>query len=364
MNFYALVSIVEVFFNLGIVFMLAWSPLDKLISYSLLLFVVAIIITTFYVTYCYLIFKECRYIKYWDKNTLKQFMTYSGWSISVDMSDVATVQCMNIFFFNLLGPVSNAALSIASNITNALNRFLQTFTSAFKPQIIKNYAAGRNEVFMRMIYTSSKISYFLLLLMAVPIVANIHLVLGVWLGDYPEEAPSFVRMIIIYTLIDAFQLPLWAAVHATGDIRTHQFLMSIIKILAIPSIWLLLHYGGTGVGALAIWVALNFACAVVRIIFMHYHIHLDYRRYFNQVIFPIIVVSTIVVPIVYGIIFLCEQPILRFFISSPVSVFLIGICAYKFGLNKEERYILESLPIVRKLFSRGKVGDSRCYRYK
>lgn len=349
MNFYALISIIEVVLRLGIVFLLVWSPTDKLITYAALLAAVSVIVMICYVAYCHHSFKDCQYERYWNANLLRQFTAYSGWSLLVNVADVTTTQCMSIFFFNILGAIANAALGVANQVISALNQFLQTFTQAFNPQIIKNYAAGRYDAFMRMIYSTSKISYFLLLLLAIPVVLNIHYILRIWLGKYPEETPAFVQMIIIYSLIDAIQAPLWTAVHATGRIRTHQILMASIKILAIPSIWVILHFGGTGTEAIAIWALLNLACAIVRTIYMHHHIHLDLYHYFRYVIIPAALVTIIVVPITYCIVTSISQAAVGFFLSTLISVVLTCISCYVIGLNKDERKLLKTMPILRKI---------------
>lgn len=347
MNFYALVSIVEVVLRLLIVFLLVLSPIDKLITYAVLLTGVSVLILLCYIAYCCYSFKDCQYERYWDNDLLKQFTSYSGWSLLVNVADMTTTQCMSIFFFIFLGAITNAALGIANQVINALNQFLQTFAQAFNPQIIKSYAAGHYETFMRMIYSTSKVSYFLLLLLATPVMINIRYVLNLWLGEYPDETPIFVQMIIIYSLIDAFQAPLWTAVHATGRIRIHQILMSSIKILAVPAMWCILYLGGTSIKAIAIWIFLNGVCAVVRTFYMQYHIHLDLYYYFWSVLIPITLVTAIVVPVAYGITLICNDANSGFFLSSLTAVTLTIIISYGIGLNKEERKLVKTMPIIK-----------------
>lgn len=351
MNFYALISIIEVFLRLGIVFMLGVSPIDKLISYAALLALVSFVVLICYIGYCHYYLSKCSYIRYWDGNLLKQFSAYSSWSLLVNVSDVATTQSMSILFFNYLGAVANAALGIANQVIGGLTMFLGTFTQAFNPQIIKNYAAGNYETFLKMIYSTSKISYLLLLLLSVPVLANIHYVLNIWLDDYPEMTPTFIQMIIIYSLIDATQSPLWTAVHATGNIRTHQILMSSIKILAIPSIWLCLYFWGSGIMAIAIWSSLNFVCAIVRTLYMRKLINLNIKYYLSQVILKIVIISTITVPVAFLLVAYIGQNFLGFLVSSISTLLLMMIICYKYGLNCEERVIIKSMPIYQKVFT-------------
>ena len=359
MNFYALVSIVEVFLRLGIVFMLVLSPLDKLVTYGALLMLVSIVMLITYMVYCHVTFNDCQYLRHWDSGLLRQFLAYSGWSLSVNMADTTTHQCMSIFFFNILGAVANAALGIANQVIGALNQFLHTFTQAFNPQIIKSYAAGRHDVFMRMIFTTSKISYYLLLLLTVPVVANISFILHLWLGDYPESTPYFVELIMVYSLIDAFQAPLWTSVHATGNIKVHQILMASIKILAIPAIYVALKLGYSGNMALAIWALLNLCCAVVRTLYLKRLIHLDVMDYLREVVVRIIVVTAIAVPVSCITSSWLGSCWLSFICSSLISILSITLMVYAYGLNQQERQLLKTMPVINKLL-KNRIFESLC----
>jgi len=266
---------------------------------------------------------------------------------------------MSIFFFNILGAVANAALGIANQVIGALNQFLHTFTQAFNPQIIKSYAAGRHDVFMRMIFTTSKISYYLLLLLTVPVVANISFILHLWLGDYPESTPYFVELIMVYSLIDAFQAPLWTSVHATGNIKVHQILMASIKILAIPAIYVALKLGYSGNMALAIWALLNLCCAVVRTLYLKRLIHLDVMDYLREVVVRIIVVTAIAVPVSCITSSWLGSCWLSFICSSLISILSITLMVYAYGLNQQERQLLKTMPVINKLL-KNRIFESLC----
>lgn len=61
MDAYAYISILEVLLTLGAVYLLAVSPIDKLISYTILLFLVKLLIRFIYGWYCSKHFEECKY---------------------------------------------------------------------------------------------------------------------------------------------------------------------------------------------------------------------------------------------------------------------------------------------------------------
>lgn len=68
MSAFAYISILEVVAKLVIVYMLLWSPFDKLIFYAILMASVALIIRFVYGYYCKRHFEECTYHLYLIRN--------------------------------------------------------------------------------------------------------------------------------------------------------------------------------------------------------------------------------------------------------------------------------------------------------
>lgn len=350
MDFYAFVSILEGLLKLAVCYLIVISPIDKLITYSFLLAAVTSIILILQILYCNKKFKECIYIKYWDIDVLRQFITYSGWSLVVNVTDVTTTQCISIFFNLFLGVVANAALGIANIVTSSINSFLNTFTQAFNPQIIKSYASKQYLYFMKLLFSASKLSYYLLFFICVPFVVNIDYLLTIWLGDFPAYTKEFIFLVLIFNLIDSFQSPLWQAVHATGNLKTHQLLMASIKVTVIPIMYFLLKSGAIGTSALWAWVIGNFLCAIIRTIYMKYLIGLPLRRYFFDVVLKILVVSIISIPIPLYISHILGSSFESFILSSSSSVVIMSFIVYFYGINTEERLLVKNItnPILNK----------------
>src|SRR5690606_20388733 len=79
MSVYAYVSIIEAILKLGIVFLLYYFGNDKLIFYSVLIFLVALIIRLIYQIYCRRNFPESKYRFEFDEVYFKELVSYSGW---------------------------------------------------------------------------------------------------------------------------------------------------------------------------------------------------------------------------------------------------------------------------------------------
>ena len=344
MDFYALVSIIEVALKLVIVYLLTLSPLDKLAFYGFLQLAVAIVVLLFYTTYCNRVFKDCKYIGIWDWSIAKEFVSYSGWSLVVNVADVSANQCMNIFINLFLGVVANAAMGITLQVIGGVTAFMTNFTQAMNPQIIKSYAAKQYDYFMKLVFSSSKISYFLLLFISLPLVANIEFVLKIWLGNYPPDTPCFIRILILYSLFESTQVALLQAVHATGRIKTHQIMMSTLKFASIPVMYYVLWTGHSGTWMLAVWIIFTFVWCTVRLIYMHFLINLSISHYFKEVLSKVIAISSVVIPSTFWLAGI-DEGWKSFLISSLCSTILLAAMIWFYGLSKKERDIILSFNI-------------------
>lgn len=343
MNFFALLSVVEVLLKLGVAILLVRFAGDQLILYGGLLAVVTIVVTLVYWAYCHWAFKDCRYGKCWNPKWVKTFASYSGWSLMVNAIDVTNVQVIPIFFNWFISITANGAWGITSKVISQLNNFLHAFTQAFDPQIIKSYAAGDRKYFMQLIHTTSKLSYLLLFLVCLPLAANLEFVLDVWLVEYPEMTISFILAAMIYYLIDAVQCPLWQAVYATGNLRTHQILMASVKVLAIPAMYFALKHGVNGAIAILIWGGVNMLSAIVRTIYMRHLIALDLKHYVYDVVGKLIIATMIAVPLPFYIVHTMGKGWESFLVSSCVAVVLTLATGYLICLNGHERQYINTL---------------------
>ena len=352
MNFYAALSIIEVAFKLGIAFYLANTSFDKLVVYGGLLCLSAIVVFVCYVYYCKKKFMDTNYINYWDTKYVKEFSSYSGWSLLVNSADVCTQQSISIFFNMFVGLVANAALGIANQINSGLLSFSTSIAQAYQPQVVKSYAAGDMNYFYKLVFAASKISFIMMFFIAVPVVINIDYILTIWLGKYPAMASTFVKIIMVYYIFDTFQTPLMQAVHATGKIRTHQIMISCIKFIVIPLMFIELKYYGSANYALAIWTAGNIVGAIARTIYMKKLIELNIRQYTLEVVLKLALITAVILVSTSYISNFFDNGFESLIISTIYSISLTALLSLTFLFNKSEKYYLTAIPFVGKFFKK------------
>lgn len=343
MNFYAYTSIVEVCLKLAIAFSLPLFLFDKLIVYGILTLCVSVIMFSWYIIQCRRLFDECHYQRCWDSSLAKGMSQYSGWSIVVNIVDVLVNQSIVFFFNTFFGVIANAAMGVANQVNSQLTNFLNTFTQSYNPQIIKSYAAEDRTYFLKLIFFASKFSFFLLLFVAGPLLLNIDFILNLWLKNPPEGSSLFLILIVAYSLVDAYSAPLWTGVHATGQLRTHQIIMSSIKVLNIPIAYFLLKMGCAAWTALMLKVGLNIVCSVVRPFYVQKLYDLPLLPYMKNVLAVVYIVSIITLfPSLYVASFF-EPSLTRLIFTSSSFIVVFTPTVLFVGLSKNERSMMFSV---------------------
>lgn len=263
MGIYAYVSIAEVILKLAIVYALYIGGWDKLMLYSLLLCLINICIVIFYRIYCTRKFEETRYKPMWDKEIMKGVLSYSGWNIfantSIALNNQGAVILINMFF----APGVVAARAIANQVNMAANQFIHNFRTAANPQIVKRYAAGDFEGSKSLLLSSTKFSYYLMLILSLPICLVADPFLQLWLGQVPEYSVIFLQLAIVTSLFQVFDTSFYTALYAKGRIRENAMISPTLGFLAFPVSFILFYLGCSPV---SLAVVLLFVYAILGLV--------------------------------------------------------------------------------------------------
>lgn len=335
MKVYAYCSVVEVVLKLAIVYVLVISPIDKLILYSVLMVSITLGTVLFYAVYCRRYYAECRYSFYWDKPLFKEIVGYTGWQVIGVVADIGRNQGVNIILNMFFGAIANAARGIAYQVFVNINQFVQNFVIAFSPQITKSYATGDRQGMMKLVYQSSKFSYYLLYILILPVCLETPKILEIWLGNVPKDTVIFCQLTLIAALIDSLLYPLLTAVRATGKVKWYQILVGGTFLLTVPICYCLFKWGDfPATAAFYVIIATSIVAQILRIGIMHRLHNMSIREYLNMVLKPIILVTVIsaILPITmkafmphtfWGAIFDIGISML----SVAITIWLIGLTA-------------------------------------
>lgn len=343
MSFYAYISIIEVLLKLGVVFLLVISPIDKLITYAALLFLVNVLCFLAYYLYCKKQFEICSYHYIWDKKAFKELMGFSGWSMLSGGANLVTQQGCNILLNIYKGVVVNAAAGIASQVSSAIYGFVSNFQLAFQPQIVKLHAAGEKDEQEKLMLRTSSLSYFLLLVICVPFFINTGYVLDLWLGTTPEYSVEFCQWMLIAGLIDSTQAPLFMAIYATGNIKNYTIWLSSLFILLIPLSWIALYMGFSPVCVFVIRALIISIQSIIRLFYVKAFLKFPSGK-FVKVLFLRLIPTTIAALFTSILIKKCfEEGVLQFVIVTLLSIAVTVAFIYIIGLASDEREYAKSI---------------------
>ena len=208
MDVYALFSIIDILSKLAICFILPAIHADKLTAYGLLLFAAFVVYTACMWTYCRRKFSEVRFQPLFDKAMMKSIGKLAFWNMTGKIVYASYSQGLILLINAFFGPAVNAASAISSQATNILNQFGHNIQISANPQITKNYASGNYQEMQKLVFRSIKFSYYLMLLIAVPLFYEAEILLRFWLGYVPEHAVLFTQLAVFWTLTASISNPL------------------------------------------------------------------------------------------------------------------------------------------------------------
>jgi O-antigen/teichoic acid export membrane protein len=341
---YAVISVLDSFLLLGIALLLQSVSADRLKIYALGMFGISLISSILYILLCKYYFKEDSRIKLkYEAILINEMLGYSGWYMFGTLAMMVRSQGINMVLNLFFGPIVNAARGIAFQINNALNQFVNSFYNAVRPQITKMTASENNHGMISLVFNSSLISFFLMSLLAVPLIAEMPFVLSIWLSDYPEHTVMFSRLVIITALIDTLGYPLTTAVCASGRIKWFQIVTGVILTLNLPLTYFLFKIFPNP--DIAFYVSIGFAAIaqVARMFFMNRMFGMSNVAYVKTVLWPALFVFVVSISLTFCLIFIFGDAIWMHLLIIVLSVLMTLSLSFFVGMNKQQRCSLVSM---------------------
>lgn len=349
MSIFAIFSIIDVGLKLLIVYLLSASlGIDKLVLYGMLMMLVSLVILLSYYVYCKITLRgDSRVTKYWNKEQFKEIFSFASWNLVGGITTIGTTEVPNYFINYYLGVAVNAAMGVAKQVSTAVYTFSSNFQTAFNPQIIKAYAAGENNYLVKLIFRTSKLSFLLMYVIAVPFLLCSGDVLNIWLKVIPEYTGVFCLCIILAEMVNAIAAPLWMTVFAIGNIRNYQIIISVICLTVIPASWLVLSFGFEPYWILVYKVFVSIAIMIYRIQYLSKKINFPAGKYYKEIVLRFL----LLIPLLS----LPELLLISNHFCSWVKIIVVSLSAavvilpltYYFGFDKKERISIKNTVLLK-----------------
>ncbi|MBD5281031.1 MAG: lipopolysaccharide biosynthesis protein [Bacteroides sp.] len=348
MSTYAALSILDVLLKLLAAYLISYVNSQRLVYYSIFLVIEAFAIRMIYSLYCRRVFEECNLKWRINGAVFRELLAFSGWNFIGASSGILKDQGVNLLL-NIFGnTIINAARGLSMQVGSAATSFTSSFVTALNPQITKEYAIGNKTSSIILTVRGAKFSVFLVWFIALPILLETDTLLAIWLTEIPNYTPIFVRLSIVYVVIETFSMTLITLMLATGNIKKYQIIVGGMQLLNFPFSWIALYLGIGYVAPYYIAICISLVCLNIRLYLLWKMVKLSIRTYYRETVLPAVLVIIISSVIPFCLELYMYNSTFKFFIVISMALISTSLSIYYVGLNQNERIHIKKI-LKRKL---------------
>ena len=283
---------------------------------------------------------HCPRRKEWDKGLIKELSSFAGWTtysagcIIIRNQGIAVV--LNWFYSTII----NSAYGIAQQVLGAVQFVSMSIINAINPQIMKAEGGNNRERMVMLSEYTSKYSFLLLALVAIPIIAEMDTLLQWWLSEVPEHSAMFCRFMLIAALCDQLSVGLTSANQAIGDIKKFTLIFYTTKLLVIVAGWICLYSGLPIASIMWCYVVIELLTSLMRLPLMKWISGIAIIPFCKHVFGRIILPLAAMIGVCYGMTSYVEHSyrvLLTIGVSAVVGIAMIWLTA----LDKKEKDLIK-----------------------
>lgn len=348
MGWFAVVSILDALLKLGIAILITFDNNDRLISYGILMASISLINFLLYVIYALRNFVEVQFRLLFERTMFSKMFSFTGWTLIGQSAILGTNHGNNILVNMFHSVTANAAMSIGGQVNAAVTSLSGNFQTAFNPQITKSFASGDYDYLKSLIFYTSKISYFLLMTVSVPIMFNIDSILHIWLGLVPKYSGIFCILTLCNGILNALSAPLNYTVVASGNIKWFQIVTALVYLSDLLVVYILFSIGLPAPTVLFVKVGIMIIILYVRLYYTTREVPtLSVFSYVRHVLFPIFSATGVSIILAYLLTYNVDNGLQRV-LSTILLFIIIAISVFFIGLSGAERFSV--LKFIRSFF--------------
>ncbi len=343
MGVYAVLSTVDSLLRLLLAAIITIIARDHLAIYGIGLLMEAGIVLCLYI-WKGTRYKECHYKRTKDKTLYRQLLQFSGWTMFGSLASMGMNQGNTILINVFFGPISNMAFGIAMQISNAFNALSNSMVLSFRPAMMRSYAENNHSYVNQLFTVSNKFIFYMLICVALPIIAEMDYILKTWLGTVNNEMSLFAKLIIVYVVIVAIGNPITIIMQASGHVKEYHIPVESIMLCSLPLTWLLLIFHAQSYTVFITMISTGIIAHFVRLACLkHYYTAFSVMNYIRSFVIPGICITLLAIA---GIVLIQKTitdlriGLLLVFSCIPT---LILLAAYNIGISKKEKTLIKTL---------------------
>ena len=221
--------------------------------------------------------------------------------------------------------------------------FASNIITAFRPRIIKNYSQQQWDEMQAMINNAIKYTLLFFILLAIPLFFETSTALKIWLGNVPQYAESFIRLILIANALGVINTIIVIGIHATGNIKRLSFLTGTFYLLSIPIAYLFLRFGHSANIVYVVYALSNLAIVGINLWIIRQEIaEIRILQILREVVL-VILVALLSAGLIYPIYSNWESGLLRLILVTICDLIILPSLAYIISLNSEQRAMVRKI---------------------
>lgn len=344
MGIYAYVSIVEGILKLLIVYLITITSFDKLKVFASLIAIVQVGIALYYRYYCNKQFIESTLKGFhFDRSLLKNILSFSSWSLIGNaahaLNNQGTTIITNLFF----GSAVVAARALSISVNTAVMQLVNGFRTAANPQIVKLYSSGNESESRKLMLSTTKYSFFLMLAISIPVIFSCKELLGIWLVKVPEYTVVFTQLILLQNLFFTFDTCFYTGLYACGRVKENALISPMLYFIQFVVVYILFRCGFSPVTLSIAGVATTFTAAyIAKPILLKKLANYDYKTTYGLLILCTIILL-LSIPIPYFLNTIFGSSLLQTFVRLLLSFISTSLLVMLIGLSKLERQKMYTL---------------------
>ena len=320
---------------------------DRLVAYAILMGGTSCICRVIQIVRCCYKYSCCRLVPGYLLNIqyLRELFSYVGWKMFGMSCVVFRLQGTPVLVNLFMGPLMNAAYSVANRVYAQSENLSAAMNTAFQPAVITLEGKGSRMHMLSTALKASKYGTVMMLLIALPMTIEIESVLKLWLVNPPAYAGTICKYLLVALAIDKMTSGQMMAVNAVGRIKHYEFVQGALLLSNLPLLALLLHYG---MGAEGIGISMLTSMASYcggRLFFARHLTGMQITPWFKQVAVPVILLSVVALATNLGIAHAIPATIFRVPLTIAVDASIIISFAWLLMLKDDEKQ--HALALVR-----------------
>lgn len=323
-------------------FVLTKASGDRLVFYACGMAIILVFIQACQIYRAVFLFNECKVKRcYWfDQKRLKEIFSFAIWSLIGSLGALLRNQGSAILLNIYFGPKVNAAYGIANQVSSQTNQLSAAMMSAFYPEITSREGRGDRERMLSLSLQSTKFAAILILLFAIPLMAEMEYVLKLWLRQPPEYTATFCKLILTTFFIDRLTSGYMLAVNAHGKIAAYQATLGTSLVLTLPLAWLFLSLGKPPTSVGVAFIITMAVCSLGRVLWVQRLFGVPASKWLRSVLVPCGFVATAasLSTLLSGC--LLSQSFSRLVLTTVACVVVTLIASWLWALNEPERDLI------------------------